>query len=253
MSKTRQIEILVGAFMAAGFLALFFLAMQVSNLGTVHTGDSYCTAPMLTVDEELQERLQPAVLEVEAPALQVRLDVHVVGRWMILAALVGLVAGLGAVAFYFATNTVDHWVLGEWARYSPPEEGLPAHLPETLVDGLGMGHRWFLFLLPALGGLVSGALVYTFAPEAEGHGTDAAIDAFHNKGGVIRSRVPIVKALASVATIGTGGSAGRFSCSQSRQYWRNSACSWVSLRALSAMLSLLGSVVWRFFVSGRGG
>lgn len=41
MSKTRQIEIMVGAFMAAGFLALFFLAMQVSNLGTVHTGDSY--------------------------------------------------------------------------------------------------------------------------------------------------------------------------------------------------------------------
>lgn len=41
MSKTTQMEILVGAFMAAGFVALFFLAMQVSNLGTVHTGDSY--------------------------------------------------------------------------------------------------------------------------------------------------------------------------------------------------------------------
>ena len=41
MSKTRQIEILVGAFMAAGFVALFFLAMQVSNLGTVNSGDSY--------------------------------------------------------------------------------------------------------------------------------------------------------------------------------------------------------------------
>ncbi|MCB1774752.1 MAG: outer membrane lipid asymmetry maintenance protein MlaD [Gammaproteobacteria bacterium] len=41
MSKTRQLEILVGAFMAAGFVALFFLAMQVSNLGTVNSGDSY--------------------------------------------------------------------------------------------------------------------------------------------------------------------------------------------------------------------
>lgn len=41
MAKTRQMEIMVGAFMAAGFLALFFLAMQVSNLGTVHTGESY--------------------------------------------------------------------------------------------------------------------------------------------------------------------------------------------------------------------
>lgn len=41
MSKTRQIEIMVGAFMAAGFVALFFLAMQVSNLGNLHTGDVY--------------------------------------------------------------------------------------------------------------------------------------------------------------------------------------------------------------------
>lgn len=41
MSKTQRMEILVGAFMAAGFVALFFLAMQVSNLGTVNTGDSY--------------------------------------------------------------------------------------------------------------------------------------------------------------------------------------------------------------------
>ncbi|MCB1725477.1 MAG: outer membrane lipid asymmetry maintenance protein MlaD [Gammaproteobacteria bacterium] len=41
MSKTTQLEILVGAFMAAGFVALFFLAMQVSNLGTVNSGDAY--------------------------------------------------------------------------------------------------------------------------------------------------------------------------------------------------------------------
>jgi phospholipid/cholesterol/gamma-HCH transport system substrate-binding protein len=41
MSKIRQLEILVGAFMAAGLVALFFLAMNVSNLGTVNSGDSY--------------------------------------------------------------------------------------------------------------------------------------------------------------------------------------------------------------------
>jgi phospholipid/cholesterol/gamma-HCH transport system substrate-binding protein len=39
--STRGMEILVGAFMAAGFLALFFLAMQVSNLGAVTVGDGY--------------------------------------------------------------------------------------------------------------------------------------------------------------------------------------------------------------------
>lgn len=41
MSKTRQLEIMVGAFMAAGFVALFFLAMQVSNLGSMNSSDRY--------------------------------------------------------------------------------------------------------------------------------------------------------------------------------------------------------------------
>jgi len=68
---------------------------------------------------------------------------------------------------------------------------------------------WVLCLLPALGGLLSGLIVYTWAPEAEGHGTDAFIDAFHNKSGYIRTRVPFVKGLASVITLASGGSAGR--------------------------------------------
>lgn len=41
MSKIRKLEILVGSFMLIGIVALFFLAMQVSNLGTLNTGDSY--------------------------------------------------------------------------------------------------------------------------------------------------------------------------------------------------------------------
>lgn len=41
MSRMRTIEIGVGAFMAAGMVALFFLAMQVSNLSAMSTGDGY--------------------------------------------------------------------------------------------------------------------------------------------------------------------------------------------------------------------
>lgn len=41
MSKMRTMEITVGAFMAAGFVALFFLAMQVSNLSTVTESNGY--------------------------------------------------------------------------------------------------------------------------------------------------------------------------------------------------------------------
>lgn len=60
-----------------------------------------------------------------------------------------------------------------------------------------------------IGGIIAGLLVYTVAPEAEGNGTDAPIEAFHRKDGFIRRRVPIVKTLASAFTIGSGGSGGR--------------------------------------------
>ncbi len=41
MVQKKSVEIMVGAFMAAGFVALFFLAMQVSNLSTASSGDGY--------------------------------------------------------------------------------------------------------------------------------------------------------------------------------------------------------------------
>lgn len=67
----------------------------------------------------------------------------------------------------------------------------------------------WLLVIPALGGLLSGLLVYLVAPEAEGHGTDAMIESFHQRGGHIRKRVPLVKIVASAVTIGSGGSAGK--------------------------------------------
>ncbi len=140
-----------------------------------------------------------------------KLDWRMLTRPVILSVLVGLVTGSAAVLFYFATNSVEHLFLNNLAGYHPPGEGTGAILAmgDRMIDSLSMDHRWFLFLVPVIGGLVSGFLVFKFAPEAEGHGTDAAIDAFHNKGGIIRGRVPIIKGLASIATIGTGGSAGR--------------------------------------------
>jgi hypothetical protein len=60
-----------------------------------------------------------------------------------------------------------------------------------------------------LGGLFSGLLVFTFVPEAEGHGTDAVVSAFHHTAGKLRLRVVPLKMLASAITIGSGGSAGR--------------------------------------------
>jgi len=136
-------------------------------------------------------------------------EIRAVGRPLLLAALVGVVTGSAALVFYYLANNVELFFLKTLAGFHPPEEGTPFYLFEQTIDTLSMNFRWFLFLVPVIGGLVSGYLVFRFAPEAEGHGTDAAIDAFHTKGGVIRGRVPIIKGIASIATIGTGGSAGR--------------------------------------------
>lgn len=127
-----------------------------------------------------------------------------VRKWVILSILIGIAAGLGSIIFYWALKTATHLLLGQVAGYVPPAAG-----GEGATVFTGVVRPWILPLLAAAGGLLSGFIVFRFAPEAEGHGTDAAIDAFHNKGGYIRRRVPLVKAIASAITIGTGGSAGR--------------------------------------------
>jgi CIC family chloride channel protein len=123
--------------------------------------------------------------------------------------LVGLVAGVGAIFFYLATAAVAHYALGDLAGYWPAPR--PAGEPEVgwLLTGVSAVRPWLLLILPVLGGLASGALVFTLAPEAEGHGTDAVIAAYHGHDGYIRPRVPLVKIVASALTIGTGGSGGR--------------------------------------------
>ena len=129
-----------------------------------------------------------------------------VGRLLGLCALVGIVAGFGAVAFYCLLDLGKHFFLGEVVGYTPPGpggEGPLLPLPEVEFT------RWLLLIVPCVGGLLSGIIVYTFAPEAEGHGTDAAIDTFHHRGGQVRARVPLIKCICSVLTIGTGGSGGR--------------------------------------------
>ena len=92
------------------------------------------------------------------------------------------------------------------AGYVPP--GLPEE-GGVLIQSIGTHGLWLIPVATTLGGLLSGILVYSLAPEAEGHGTDTAVKAYHREGGFIRARVPFLKMLASAITIGSGGSAGR--------------------------------------------
>lgn len=133
-------------------------------------------------------------------------DIARAGKWSIIFVLIGLIAGLGSIVFMFLCQVGLYFFMDLLAGYSPPPPAGEPHLFHA--SGIPF-NRWMLLFLPALGGLFSGWLVYTFAPEAEGHGTDAAIDAYHHKGGYMRSRIPFIKTVASALTLTTGGSGGR--------------------------------------------
>lgn len=125
---------------------------------------------------------------------------------ILLTILVGVVSGFGSILFYSLLNLFTELLLG-LSGYKIPT---PAGEKPLIELDLHMPYNpYLLILIPAIGGLISGLIVYTFAPETEGDGTDAVIGVFHNKRGIIRGRVPIIKTIASAITIGSGGSAGR--------------------------------------------
>ena len=108
---------------------------------------------------------------------------------IVLAVLIGLGGGLGAVAFRWLIDTFRHLFLERGAAF--------------------LGHPYLLPLIPAVGGLLVGFIVLRWAREAQGHGVPEVMAAVATEGGRIRPRVAIVKSLASALCIGSGGSVGR--------------------------------------------
>jgi CIC family chloride channel protein len=139
----------------------------------------------------------------ERRALAPRLSVLLGGQGGMLAALallVGVGAGLGAVAFRYL-------ILGfteVFSGHSDPSD--LGHFTNPHVPFLG---PFVVLVVPVVGGLLYGPLVYRFAPEARGHGVPEVMLAVHSNEGRIRGRVPVVKSLASALCIGAGGSVGR--------------------------------------------
>ena len=134
------------------------------------------------------------------------LELYSTGKWFLLAAIVGVAAGIGAVAFQTLGQVIEYVVLEKFTGFEP---GGAAVEHALFPEANGQLLPWAVVAVMALGGLASGLLVHLWAPEAGGPGTNAVIDSFHNQRGEVRGRVPIVKTLASAITLGTGGSVGR--------------------------------------------
>ncbi|HUY29528.1 MAG TPA: chloride channel protein [Acidimicrobiales bacterium] len=126
-------------------------------------------------------------------------------RWLVLGAAIGAIAGCGAVLFYEALHLATHLLLASLGGFTP---STPAG-EGGVAGSTGFVRPWAVPLVVGGGALLSGILVFRFAPEAEGHGTDAAIAAVHQNPRGIRFRAVVVKIVASAITIGSGGSGGR--------------------------------------------
>lgn len=108
--------------------------------------------------------------------------------------VVGVAGGYGAVGFRYLIEFIQS------AAYGSPAE---------LLDVLPSVPWYWRILIPAIGGLIVGPIVYFFAREAKGHGVPEVMYAVALKQGVIRKRIVFIKAFVSAVCIGTGGSVGR--------------------------------------------
>ena len=110
---------------------------------------------------------------------------------IIMSLIVGIGAGFGAVLFKFLINFFKNLSFTDVPKLLSFDK--PIHI----------------IIMPAIGGLIIGPLIYFFAREAKGHGVPEVMEAVALHGGKIRPQVAIIKSLASSICIGTGGSVGR--------------------------------------------
>ena len=107
--------------------------------------------------------------------------------------IVGVVAGLAAFALAWGLHQGSQHLVGRVSDLGGPET---------------LRFSWALLLLPAAGAVVAGLAVRLLVGRVGGQGTDAMVQAFHRDDGRLDLRGASVKAIASIGTIASGGSAG---------------------------------------------
>lgn len=110
-------------------------------------------------------------------------------RTLILAAATGVAAAGGALAFRIGLRVVEELMFGDFLPLFPSEN--------------------FVLLLPIVGALIAGFVIFQYTPENAGHGIPETMRAIGERGGRMKHRVAPLKIVVSSLTIGSGGSGGR--------------------------------------------
>jgi CIC family chloride channel protein len=120
-------------------------------------------------------------------------------RLSLLAIVVGLVTGLGAVVFRDLIGFIHNLTfLGVFSFDYEANVFTPPSPWGALI-----------ILVPVVGGQIVTFLITKFAPEARGHGVPEVMDAIYYQDGMIRPVVAVIKSIASALSIGTGAAVGR--------------------------------------------
>ena len=107
------------------------------------------------------------------------------------AVMVGLISGLLVVFFKVSISKLFEFI-------------------QNFISQFDLSHKLLIFpLITTLGGLISGVLVFKFAPETKGSGIPFVKMVMARMGNITRVRTIVVKFLAGVEGIGTGLSLGR--------------------------------------------
>ncbi len=127
------------------------------------------------------------------------------GKWFIYATLTGVAVGLGAIVFFVLLDLTSVFLLNHVS-------GFPFSHPINEKPLLELIHKPFnkvIFIIIATsGGFLSGLIMHLVAVETKGGGTGEVIKSYHNNI-PIRARVPFVKTIVSVLSLGVGGAGGR--------------------------------------------
>lgn len=139
----------------------------------------------------LTRKAELAWVQIQRSLLRINLRGDI--SFLVIASIVGVSAGLGAVVFRGSIDLVQ----------------------EAMFDTLNMAtsgawwKQYLIPLLPAVGGLMVGLFTHYFSKESKGHGVPDVMNAVYTQEGRIKPMLAVTKTISSAISIGSGGAGGR--------------------------------------------
>jgi chloride channel protein, CIC family len=131
---------------------------------------------------------------------------HPTGRWVVLGSCVGMLCGVAAAVFEIGTDLLGQFALVQFAGVPRQVVSTAAIDPNTTTLAF---HPLLMLLVMLGGGLLAGVIISRWSMQARGGGIGVVVHAFHHERGHIPLALPWTKLLATIVSLGSGGSGGR--------------------------------------------